>query len=294
MKIKLILCSLTLVILLTDKSLSQTTSSEQPKQSDAQIPMSDKAIVAQLQQEGVKHETARAILWVEKDALTQNEMEEFGKLINQGIINIEKFLDVSFDKNKYQMEKMEYFVSSKIGISHVPRSGKPYVYLTLVRVKNQSAPYLHETTHALLPSLAPPWLGEGFASYVEIIVSERYGGYRSYLFNPDKKGIVELAKEALASETGKKVLPLVGLNALPMRMSKEERELEAAVLQDRKIMAPTFYNLSLSFVSFLVDSVGIKKVVEMVKPLATEDAIRKETGKTTEEWKTAWLNSIAK
>jgi hypothetical protein len=42
----------------------------------------------------VKFEAARAVLWVEKNRLTQVEVEDFGKLVNQSIIDIEKFLGI--------------------------------------------------------------------------------------------------------------------------------------------------------------------------------------------------------
>ncbi len=54
-------------------------------------------------------------MWVEKGSLTEQEVKEFAALVNQGIVNIEKYTGIKFDKKNYQAEKVEYFISSNAG-----------------------------------------------------------------------------------------------------------------------------------------------------------------------------------
>ena len=59
------------------------------------------------------------------------------------------------------------------------------VSLMLERVRSDSAPYLHETVHVLVPSPhRSVWLSEGFASYVESYVSENIGRLRRPRLQP--------------------------------------------------------------------------------------------------------------
>jgi|GEM_PF-5511997 len=210
MNIKINLYSLTLVLFFSFAGHSQTKPPEQSPQPVSQWSAKDTALSLRLRQDGMKYETAHAVLWVEKDGLSRGELEEFGNLVNQGIINIEKFLGAAYNKKRFETDKIEYFLSSEDSPSHTTSMGKPAVFLRLDMVKARRAPYLHETGHLLTSRVEKPqWLEEGFASYLETVVSARYGGYNSYLFNWDKKNIFEFAREELSIEAGKKVLPLV-------------------------------------------------------------------------------------
>jgi len=257
----------------------------------------DNAMTDQLRKEGVRYETKRAIVWAEKDSLTQAEIEEFGKLANQGIIDIEKYSGIKFDKKHFKADKIEYFLSSKVDIAHASAEGKPYLYIRPIRVKQKKSMYLHETTHIIdWNSLKPMWLHEGFPNYIQTYVSRHYVGYHGSVFNPENKPIDEMARNHLKEEISKRVLPLIGRNGTPydFNVTEEEWKIYSFILEDRQVAAPAFYNLSESFVKFIVEKVGMKKMRKILEPQDTRAAIEKVTGKNMDEWKTDWLKSLAK
>jgi hypothetical protein len=253
----------------------------------------DEGLTNELRKNGVKYETKRAIVWAEKGSLTEQEIKDFAALANQGIIDIEKHTGTKFDKKHYQAEKIEYFISRNAGISRGSIKGKPFIYMRSNLVKNKKAPYLHETTHIIVwKSLKSLWLQEGFANHVQTFVSQHYGGYASSPFNSENTEIDQLARNLLKSESGKKVLPLIGLNGTPLTMNEEQSKIYAPIFEDRKDTAPAFYNLSESFVKFLVEKIGIKKMRKVFEAQDTRDGIEKVTGKNVDEWKGDWLKSL--
>jgi len=286
MKLKNIFLSLTAILIFATVFFSQEGRL-------ADRIAADNAISNQLRQEGVKYETKRAILWVEKNGLTQKELEEFGKLVNQGILDIEKYTGIKFDKKYYQADKLEYFINSKPGISRGTIESKPFIYLPLVRVKEKKAPYLHETAHKIAyKSIEALWMAEGFCSYVQTYVAKRYGGYNANPFNPENIDIDQLAKNHLKTDAGKKLLSLIGLNGSPLRMNAEQREPYRPIFEDRRVSARIFYNLSESFVQFLVAKIGLKKLIKIFDSADMQFNSMKITGKNVDDWKADWLKSL--
>lgn len=253
----------------------------------------DEGLTSELRKNGVKFETKRSIVWVEKGSLTEQEIKEFTALVNQGIIDIEKYTGIKFDKKNYQAEKVEYFISSNAGISRASIDNKPFIYMRSSMVKNKNAPYLHETTHVIAwKNKKTLWLGEGFPNHVETYVARHYGGYSKSIFNPENRDIDELARSLLKQEISQRILPLIGVNGSPLTLSEEESKKFSFIFEDRKVAAPAFYNLSESFVKYLVEKVGIKKFRKIFEAQDTQAGILKITGKNVDGWKTDWLKSL--
>jgi hypothetical protein len=126
------------------------------------------------------------------------------------------------------------------------------------------------------------WLSEGFASYVESHVSEKYGGYAGHVFSPG--GNREIDGEALlrlSTEEGQAVLAYIGAQGAPRR-----------IYWDRERVAAPYYVLSQSFVKFLVEKLGLKQILALHR---AEDAIAvlaQLTGKNGETWRSEWLAVI--
>jgi hypothetical protein len=284
MKLKKVFLSLTAILIFSNVIFSQNGTRAED------IHAADMAITNELRQNGVKYETKRAILWVEKDSLTQKEIEDFGALVNQGIVDIEKYTGFKFDKKYYQTEKMEYFISSKGGISRGSTDNKPYIYLASGRVREKKIPYLHETAHKIAyKSMESLWLAEGYAIYVQTYVAGHYGGYDANPFNPENADIDQIAKNLLKADLSKKLLPLIGLNGIPAKMNAEQQEIYRPIFEDRRVTAPAFYNLSESFVKFLITKVGLKKFEKVFNSPDTRANILKVTGKNVDDWKADWL-----
>jgi hypothetical protein len=253
----------------------------------------DNALVRELRLEGVKHDTPRAVVWVEKDALTQDEIAGFAALATQAIDGIERVLDITFDKTFFKADRIEYFVSGKSGISHAHRDGlQPAVFITPDRIRNKRAPYIHETTHTMVRwKEHPPWLQEGLPTFVQQVAAARVGGYDWSPGNPDGKDVDVLAKDMVDSEFGARALPLIGHPALARSMDDATAAQFRAVLQDRTAGAPAFYIMSASFVKYLANKAGVHTLVALCKSENLSDTMR-GTGKTIDEWKAAWVLSL--
>jgi hypothetical protein len=157
------------------------------------------------------------------------------------------------------------------------------VSLMLERVRSDSAPYLHETVHVLVPSPnRSVWLREGFASYVESYVSENIGGYDAHVFvKTGNRGVDGEAARWLTREAGRTVLPWVGTPGEPPEM-----------LEERRRVAAPFYVLSQSFAKFLVQRVGLGPLIGVVSARDPEAALARVSGRTVEDWKADWLRTL--
>ena len=100
-----------------------------------------------------KYESDRSILWVEKGYLSKAEADYLQGRIDKGIVDIENFTGIPFDKDAYGKDKIEYFVHGRPQKSHTitryePRKHMhPVIFLTWAY--EEKAPYIHETTHII-------------------------------------------------------------------------------------------------------------------------------------------------
>jgi hypothetical protein len=236
----------------------------------------DRQVALELQQSGAQQETERAILYFETGALSQDRMHTFADLVEKGLQDIATFLSVPLPKDR----KVRYFISSQFSTSH---SRGHSIYLPLARVVNQSAPYLHETVHSIVPcSNCPMWFSEGFASFVQSYVSEHIGGYDGIIFARNgNRGIDRDAVRWLASERGQAVLPFIGTPEEPPQIN-----------EDRTNVAAPFYVMAQSLVKYIFENTDIKALRLVMDDTDFESALKRVTGKTPEEWKQAWRGRI--
>lgn len=206
----------------------------------------DRALTVELRDRGIVREKERSILFFERDQLSDAQMDEFADIVDQGIVEVAKFVDQPLPNTK-----ISYFVSTQVGISH---SRGRSVYLPLSRVRDRSAPYLHETLHVLLPCDAcPVWLSEGYASYVQSYLGEHGGGYDGKVFAAHGNVGVDLdAVRWLRDDRGRAMLLFVGT------------EQDDPELQDRRNSAAPFYELAQSFVKYLVEKQGLRTMPAIV------------------------------
>jgi len=231
------------------------------------------------QVEAIQIDTPRATLYVEDGALTRGEAQRFSRLLDQGIAHIESYLGPAVPGG-LRSRRIVYRVVDRLPYSMT--RGRT-VSLMLDRVRSDSAPYLHETVHVLVPTPhRSRWLSEGFASFVESHVSETMGGYDSRVFSrTGNRGVDGEAARWLSRETGRVVLPYVGAGGEPPQMRWERR----------RVAAP-FYVMSHSFTKFLVERLGLARVVALVSSRAPEAELLRTSGRTAESWKAEWLAAI--
>src|ERR1700730_1724722 len=135
----------------------------------------NRSVATELRENGVRVETERAILLFQPGQLSSDEMERFAGLVDQGIGHLQEYLGVTPPDRRIQ-----YFISDRIEVSY---SSYRSVFLPLSRVKEHSAPYLHESSHVLAPCHdCPMWFSEGLASYLQSWISENRGGYDGIIF----------------------------------------------------------------------------------------------------------------
>ena len=243
-----------------------------------QLPMpSDLAIAKRLKNQGIAVTRPGAIVWFERGVLTSEEMAGFANLVNQGIGDVSDYLALPARRRP-----IRYYVSTEVELSHTSARG---VFLPMWRVRRRSAPYLHETTHALVPcDGCPLWFSEGFASFVQSHVSENYGGYDGVVFSRSgNAGIDREAAEWLAAEGGSKVAKFVGLSAAPPKIA----------CQRAQIAAP-FYVMSHSFVKFLAERVPPEAFRKLLTVTDFASGLRRITRKSASSWKRDWLRYLAR
>jgi hypothetical protein len=247
-----------------------------PQTGVAQSWRLDRRVALELQQSGAQQETESAVLYFETGALPQDRMSTFAALIEKGLKDIASFLKVPLPNER----KIRYFISSEFATSH---SQGRSIYLPLERVANQSAPYLHETVHAIVPCPnCPLWFSEGFASFVQSYVSEHMGGYDGIIFaRRGNRGIDRDALRWLANERGQAVLPFIGKPEEPPQIA-----------EDRNNVAAPFYVMAQSLVKHMVENTDIDTLRKVMDDAGFEHALEQMTGKTSEQWKQTWLTRI--
>lgn len=243
--------------------------------------MNDREIMQDLRGDGgVRVDRDSAVLYFEKDAMPQEEMDAFADLVNQGINDIEKVLKVPDEKKRAQAGRISYFISSKFEIGH---SRFRSVFLPLWRVQRKAAPYLHETTHIIARcDECPMWFSEGHASWMQSYVSESIGGYDAKVFaRRGNTGVDAEAARWLTTPNGQTVLPFVLEGGEPPDIRAERRAVGAP-----------FYVLAQSLVKYLVAQAGIDKVNSLANCEDFNTDLAKLTGKSPEELKKDWLASL--
>lgn len=227
----------------------------------------------------VRYETERTVLEVDEGGLSEDEARAFARLLDRGVADIESLVDSGLPSWARRTGPVRFIVSDRVEISST--HGRT-VRLPLRRVRTHSAPYLHETVHALVPSRSDAvWLSEGLASYLESWVSENRGGYDAHVFTrAGDQGIHSAARRYLATDLGRAVLPWVGIRGQPPLLE-----------EDRGQVARPFYVLSQSLTTHLVDSLGLRAVVRVLT--AGDDGVFVQvTGRSKEQWRADWLRTI--
>lgn len=239
----------------------------------------DPVLVPQTTPDGVRYETPRATVHFDAGAFTPEQMERFVRLLAKGIADIESHL-YPVAAGAREVPRISYQVRASFPMS---RTFRRTVELPAERVKMDRAPYLHETTHVLMPVRSRSmWLSEGFASYVQSYVAEHKGGYDGYVFSMGGNANVDrLARRHLARDGGKRVLPFVAGAGSP-----------PDVWEKRRQVAAPFYVLSHSFVKYLVEHAGLETVKKLVGAEDVDAALRRETRRDLGAWKADWLATL--
>jgi hypothetical protein len=173
-------------------------------------------------------------------------------------------------------EKISYYISRDQFISH--GTWRAAVFITLVRLQDGRAPYLHEAAHELLaprlgPANAPPldsiagWLDEGMAEYVALTAAARAGVSEGRPFDiGGLTGADTVCRERLKGPRGAEILPFIGGLGSPAALST------TVPTPGLREVAATFYACALSFTKYLVGRIGLPQAISLM-PLIADDGL---------------------
>ncbi|GEM_PF-3211840 len=257
--------------------------------------VSDEQMVAQLRAHGARIERPRAVMWYDEKELSPGVAGEFASRLSSGVDEVEAVSELKYDARRYRQEKIECFVSADAGPSHAYMGRKPYFFVTPERIRNHEVPYRHELTHIIAWRSCGRalWLQEGFADYVSTEARRRFPHAPEYdmnVFNPKDEDIDAVAARVAAAHASDKVLPLIGADATPL--SGWHRRAFDAIFDDREITAPAFYNLSHSFMRYLVARAGLANVEAACSAWRPSRAIAKKLKEPMTQLRSEWLKTL--
>lgn len=243
--------------------------------------------VAGLMKDGVRLETDRITAWFSPGAASPEDMKLLLDRMKKGLEALEAFLHAPRPWQDPPRPRVEYFFVS--GPFFVPHANpKRQVMIPVVRLRDGQAPILHETTHALLslPQGRRPsaWLSEGLAAYVAKAVSAETAIHEGDIF--ELGGVDELdgkCAAGLSSAQGPKVLPFVGA---PGNLSA------LYALEPAFVVRQTFYGCGGSFTKFLVDRLGIERVVDLLPEADPHKTLEGVAGAKMAALRSSWAAKI--
>ncbi|MFH1368641.1 MAG: hypothetical protein ABII64_05910 [Elusimicrobiota bacterium] len=240
----------------------------------------DDRIIGQIRKDGVRFETGRVIVWVEKDYLDKKAIEEFGELADKGIRDIENYLKITFDKEHFSGEKPAYFLKSGKFISRCcecnPLFRKPYIILCGSYLK--TAPYLYLTVRLVAWNSNERWLQDGLALYL----NDKLGGWPTW----PNFGVDLDLKAKNYFEDGNP------LKYFALEMYKKIGENTAPQFEIGEY--EIFSVLSASFVKYLDDNLGTDQFMSIYESKNPKQTIYQLTRKGMDKWKDEWLSYICK
>ena len=234
--------------------------------------------------------TKHAELHIEKEYITKEEIYNIADKIEKGIRDLKNYLGNKYlNYNFKKMGKIKYYIKSGNKISYAIRSDKR---IELYHVHLKRSPYIHETAHILLDEnqfeTPESWLVEGLPEYL----NAKFANYPKELLgnknNPDK-----LSQKYVKNSKYKVVL-----DYFPTKFHRNGDERWA------------FYSFAGSFVKFIEKNYGKEKLLKLYqlkrkktatisaledsgdKNLKTKESVEQLLGKSLEDLKEDWINSL--
>ncbi len=260
----------------------------------------DSPIVAALERDGMRHTSGRATVHWPRDSFPEARMRALADTLDLGIRDMERLLGPARAWQRFPSPNVRYYIAPGAFISHVDGAGR--VFIRSDRVRDERAPFLHETSHVFLMSRGPllfelpdstadrqlgvvtPWLGEGAASWIGDLVAERIGTVEGDPFDGGGNAGVDRACAAwLARAEGQRIEPFIGRAGVP-----------PGLFTDRRGVAAPFYVCAQSYVKFLGERWGAPAVSSLLgaKLGAVPAALRAITRTEPDSLRARWRRSL--
>jgi hypothetical protein len=233
----------------------------------------DSARIAFVTAHGRSYTGPQTVVWAPNDSLDAQWLAAFADSLARSHAQLVSVIGGPYPWQRLGAKPVTFYLSPGRFVSHA--SGTGAVFISLARVRSGSAPYLHEAAHELLAPLPPFWDDEYPDSAAGARAMERFPVWLS-------EGLADYVAQVTAAKTGFRegdVFEIGGLGradstcAARLRASARRDEiiakvggggrLEALFTAERAQVAPTFYACSQSFTKYLVDRVGLPKVVAL-------------------------------
>lgn len=249
---------------------------------------------ADLEATGVVRTAANVVAWFPAGALSDGAMREILSRLDRGIAAAKKTIRKPAWAFEGDPRVFFYFPDARF-VAHAP--GGNTAFVPLWRIRDDEAPWLHESLHLLLATpggdwLArddadtrmPLWFSEGLPDALAIQISETEGlRHFSPLWSVPASGLDELCRTELDSAAGKKALPFIGAPG----------KLKDLFGPERVTYAVPFYVCSVSFVRFLAKPRGFAALLTAIADFGREEAaIEREFGRPLAGLKAEWLAAI--
>jgi hypothetical protein len=266
----------------------------------------DSMRIAFLRQHGVRVERNHVIVWAPRDTLPRTRLEALADSLDRGFAAMRHYIGAPYSWQRLGGNKVTYYLAADRFISHATTYNA--VFIPVSRVREGTAPLLHEAAHVLLmpnppyfgdefadstegrrlDNLRPLWLTEGLADVVAQAVWPVTGPFEGDVFNIGGLARVHqtCAVRVQGSQRGAEVTEWIGSSRRP----------DALFTTDRQIIAPIFYACAQSFTWFLVGHVGVRAITALM-PATKSDAwvieLERAAGATLTALRGHWLQQIS-
>jgi hypothetical protein len=255
----------------------------------------DGARVAALAKAGRRIEGAHMALW-HPPSLLPSDADRILRRLDPAIAALWTRVG-THDWQAVPKDRLTFYLSDDTFVSHA--SGRGAVFVSMARVLDGRAPYLHEATHELLastrtgpapatrqpPVRRPLWLTEGLPDYIAQVVATETGMTEEGPFaSGGLRGADGVCAERARTADGATMLPFVGRPGRP----------DVLFTTDRPRFAPTFYTCALSFTKFLAERAGLATLVGLfgVPPAQTIERLDDLAGRTLTAHRAEWQKAI--
>ncbi len=265
----------------------------------------DSSRIAFLMAHGREYASLPVIVLAPVDSLDPVWLARFTDSLAGGVRGLKSLIGGPYRWQRIGSRPIRFYFSPDRFVSHA--DGRGGVFISLNRVRQRDAPFLHEAAHELLvppppfypfeypDSLAeeraaagfPFWLSEGLPDYLAQTTATATGFPEGDVFaigglaKVDSVCVARLATSSRQAE-------------IRARVGRPGR-LEALFTSDRAEVAPAYYACSQSFTKHVVARLGLPAVVALFPRIPTgawRDALEAAAGEPLERLRRAWLMAL--
>jgi hypothetical protein len=265
----------------------------------------DSSRIAFLMAHGRAYARQPVIVWAPIDSLDPAWLSAFTDSLAAGVERLKALIGGPYPWQRLGSRPTRFYFSPGRFVSHA--DGRDGVFISLTRVRNHDAPFLHEASHELLIPTAPfypfeypdsvaeeraaavfPfWLSEGLPDYLAQTVSAAVGFHEGDVFEIGGLAKVDSVCAARLATNNRQA-------EIREQVGRPGR-LKALFTTDRGEVAPVYYACSQSFTKHVVARVGLPAVVALFPriPWGTwRAALDSAAGEPLESLRRAWLKSL--